>query len=444
MPEESSGALDIDHADFEWLRAYLQREESRVHENAENDVSDEASDDGVQPVGAKRQKFSFPLMPLTPAEPLLTQRTNSGNSARSLSGTLSNASGDGLDVLGDEPHTSQDGRRRKVGWTSTEDLAILAIFRRLGTQWSVIAAQLPGRTPDAVRNRWHRLQKTHSLGDTEEGRAALDALLLACGISKDWSPPNTDPSQPPGAEPTCIKGSDHGRAMWTAQEDTLIEEGVRRFGCKWREIAKGLPGRSDSSVRNRWMRLQRDRAAARGVDEIVGVPPANAATQERVAEPTAAVPTIAALPPVPESGAAVAESACRPSGFPSLKRAHSSTAGKNSPLGFGSPMLGFDLMSFVDAVSNAVEEDRVTPMLGKGYDALTFEETHVPVTRSKSDRISLSSYASDAKAVPTTEQAAEEGSQPPAGLALLSVLLTGVAALTICASIKAASSARLR
>jgi hypothetical protein len=25
--------------------------------------------------------------------------------------------------------------------------------------------------------------------------------------------------------------------MWTADEDRIIEDGVRRFGCKWRQIA---------------------------------------------------------------------------------------------------------------------------------------------------------------------------------------------------------------
>ena len=35
----------------------------------------------------------------------------------------------------------------------------------------------------------------------------------------------------------------------------VIQEGVERWGCKWRQIAALLPGRSDSSIRNRWMRL---------------------------------------------------------------------------------------------------------------------------------------------------------------------------------------------
>ena len=41
-------------------------------------------------------------------------------------------------------------------------------------------------------------------------------------------------------------GSAHGRSMWTAEEDRLIEEGVRRFGCKWRQIATALPGAWDT------------------------------------------------------------------------------------------------------------------------------------------------------------------------------------------------------
>lgn len=47
--------------------------------------------------------------------------------------------------------------------------------------------------------------------------------------------------------------------MWTQHEDILIEEGVRKFGEKWRQIASTLDSRSDSSVRNRWMRMKRDR-----------------------------------------------------------------------------------------------------------------------------------------------------------------------------------------
>ena len=38
----------------------------------------------------------------------------------------------------------------QIVWSEHEDLTILASVRKLGTQWPLIAAQLPGRTPDAV------------------------------------------------------------------------------------------------------------------------------------------------------------------------------------------------------------------------------------------------------------------------------------------------------
>merc|ERR1740124_802942 len=114
-----------------------------------------------------------------------------------------------------------------------------------------------------------RLQKTHALGNGEEGGAALDALLLASGM-----PMSEVAEHEQGLAPANLAeqveessgrktGSAHGRSMWTAEEDGLIEEGVRRFGCKWRQIATALPGRSDSSIRNRWMRLQREKADSR-------------------------------------------------------------------------------------------------------------------------------------------------------------------------------------
>jgi hypothetical protein len=155
-------------------------------------------------------------------------------------------------------------------WSEHEDLTILSCVRKFGTQWPLIARQLPGRTSDAVRNRWHRLQQTHLLTDEMHQRRvheAAGALLLASGGPS--SPAQIKMEPPPQVERinTCIKGADHGRAMWSPGEDALIEDGVRRFGCRWRQIAAALPGRSDSSVRNRWMRMLKDREMMKSQNE---------------------------------------------------------------------------------------------------------------------------------------------------------------------------------
>lgn len=149
-------------------------------------------------------------------------------------------------------------RRRKMEWSQEEDLAILTSVRKFGTQWVKIAAELPDRTADAVRNRWHRIQKTRSTHTTKQVKTAADALL-ACGASPVAE--ESDSQLSPSGKRECIRGSDHGRSMWTDREDALIRDGVARHGCKWRIIAATLTGRSDSSVRNRWMRIFRDLAA---------------------------------------------------------------------------------------------------------------------------------------------------------------------------------------
>ena len=47
-------------------------------------------------------------------------------------------------------------KRKRQTWTDEENRIILSSVRRLGTQWDLVAAQLPGRTADAVRNQCHQ------------------------------------------------------------------------------------------------------------------------------------------------------------------------------------------------------------------------------------------------------------------------------------------------
>lgn len=458
MPAETAPVIGVEHADFEWLRSYLQRDlEASLGPplpelNDENTDSDSGSTIDYRPAGRKRAK--------TAAGPTQESDLFVKPFAEVLTRLPSAAEGEENSFCIQE-NASEQKPRRKIGWTSTEDLAILATVRRLGTQWGRIAAQLPGRTADAVRNRWHRLQKTHSLGDTEEGRAALDALLLACGISDDWQPP-PDERQKSSGESNCIKGSDHGRSMWTPEEDALIEEGVRRFGCKWRQIASSLPGRSDSSVRNRWMRLQKEHASERGMPPHVpqaqlDTPPAfrSAAMQswpaasdvpEKLTSPPGSPMVI--VPPAAEVDPPSA-TAVRPPPFLSLKRRASSrrdaAAAADEPLGFRSPMLGFDLDAFVEAVSGAIDEDGglLTSLEAAAADDdyVTFEVSEVPVLcserQSASEQPASESRPSHtySKHSPESHSLALESSRVPPALVGISSLLTALAALSIGVSI---------
>lgn len=51
-----------------------------------------------------------------------------------------------------------DGAAR-VSWSPREDQLIVRAVQELGSRWSAVAERLPGRTEQAVRNRWNRLQQ---------------------------------------------------------------------------------------------------------------------------------------------------------------------------------------------------------------------------------------------------------------------------------------------
>ena len=57
------------------------------------------------------------------------------------------------------PDPGRDPTNR-TPWTPEEDIAIHRGVNELGLRWRQIAARLPGRSDDAVRNRWNRLQQT--------------------------------------------------------------------------------------------------------------------------------------------------------------------------------------------------------------------------------------------------------------------------------------------
>lgn len=57
-------------------------------------------------------------------------------------------------------------------WSAKEDALIRSGVEQMGCRWRVIAAQLPGRSDDAVRNRWSRLQESLRGGPAQSRRTS--------------------------------------------------------------------------------------------------------------------------------------------------------------------------------------------------------------------------------------------------------------------------------
>jgi hypothetical protein len=115
-------------------------------------------------------------------------------------------------------HVILDDRRRhsdaedkaqmncKNQFSINEDRYLLALIGKHGLEsWVAVAREMPCPTPKQCRERWHNHLNPH----------------INCG-------------------------------PWTAAEDRVLALRHRELGNRWPDIAKYLPGRTDTLVKNRW------------------------------------------------------------------------------------------------------------------------------------------------------------------------------------------------
>lgn len=153
--------------------------------------------------------------------------------------------------LGEKPSVSRNVAERKE-WTAAEDELIRTSVQNHGCKWRVIASLLPGRSDDAVRNRWNRLLEAQSPRTTvtELGRDLSEGSTSSAkggGIRRPRGS-SVGADGEPAAKPE--------RVSWSRQEDDTIVRSVGEFGHKWGKIAQRLPGRTEHAIRNRYSRLQ--------------------------------------------------------------------------------------------------------------------------------------------------------------------------------------------
>ncbi|CAG9324448.1 unnamed protein product [Blepharisma stoltei] len=130
------------------------------------------------------------------------------------------------------PPESRTDASKSSGWSINEDIVLYRIVEARGLKaWSAIAKEL-----NAVM---------HQKNEVRNGRQCRERWYNH-------------------VDPSLKKGE------WTPEEDMYILEQQQLIGNKWSEIARGLTGRTENSVKNRWKSMVKktEKICPPGVDVI--------------------------------------------------------------------------------------------------------------------------------------------------------------------------------
>lgn len=224
-------ALDLDYQESNGLKEQLDAWETRL-------------DDTYQPTSVDTPSTvvaTSPLMASITGAPPSSPSSNEWAAEPVAPPTLTLPATFQLQPLlvgADVPSGERSVERTHGDWTDEEDAVIIKAIGTVGCKWRAVAEMLPGRSDDAVRNRWARLLR--------EGRSVTPADGFVKVKTNRSVNNKTKQPRPAGVA---------ARQCWTREEDCLILESVDTMGTKWTQISRLMPNRTEHGVRNRYNRL---------------------------------------------------------------------------------------------------------------------------------------------------------------------------------------------
>merc|ERR1740117_2431488 len=70
----------------------------------------------------------------------------------------------------------------KEDWTEEEEQMIMELVQQVGTKWALIAKRLPGRTDNAIKNRWNSIMRMRLRWQIKEQRGDAPDMHLNRGV----------------------------------------------------------------------------------------------------------------------------------------------------------------------------------------------------------------------------------------------------------------------
>ncbi|KAK2650383.1 hypothetical protein Ddye_017872 [Dipteronia dyeriana] len=149
-------------------------------------------------------------------------------------------------------------RSIKGGWTEEEDnILSLALQKFKAKSWKSIAENLPGRTSVQCLHRWQKVLDPNLVkGPWNKEEDDLLVELVREQGNKKWSEIS---NRFPGRIGKQCRERWHNhlnpeikRSAWTEEEEATLIKLHEKYGNKWAEISKFLPGRTQNSIKNFW------------------------------------------------------------------------------------------------------------------------------------------------------------------------------------------------